>query len=48
MLALPDDAKIRCVLYYLRYHTEVDITEECRKTDIEKSILSFESGTKGA
>ena len=43
MLALPDNVKIRCVLYYLRYHKEIDITEECCRTDIEKSISSFEN-----
>ena len=43
MLAVPDDVKIRCVLYYLRYHKEIDITEECCRTDIEKSISSFEN-----
>lgn len=42
MLLLPEES-IRCVLYYLRYHTAVDITDGCRKTDISRMIFPDES-----
>lgn len=39
MLSQPEDS-IRCILYYLRYHTAIDITDECRKIDVEKAVLT--------
>lgn len=30
--------KIRCVLYYLRYGQEIDITEKCSEVDLEKAV----------
>lgn len=34
--------KVKCSLFYLRYGEEVDITEHCSETDLEKYIQSME------
>lgn len=41
MLLQPENS-VRCVLYYLRYHTAIDITDECKKIDLNRQILSDE------
>ena len=33
-----DEEKITCVLYYLRYNKEVDVTAECSKINIEECV----------
>ena len=33
-----DEEKITCVLYYLRYDKEVDVTAECSKINIEECV----------
>lgn len=34
-------AKIRCYLYYLRFGTVVEITEECNKVNLEEAVKSI-------
>lgn len=41
MLNIENPSKIRCILYYLRYGKEIDITKQCSEVDLEKTIYEI-------